>query len=119
MIVLSAVTTATHQSSPFRDIGDTLVNHFFEISYLAIATTTIANTIQANVQGLVTTERAAIIYAMDPVYSAVISHFLLEETLDVQGIIGASLITLAAVSNAIFDFGVGLHTLPSAGVQNR
>jgi drug/metabolite transporter (DMT)-like permease len=45
-----------------------------------------------------------VIYAMDPVYGALFSYWLLGETLNgVQGWVGAGLITVAAATNAFVD----------------
>ena len=72
--------------------------------YLGGVTTALANWIQTKAQRDVTAERASVIYAMDPVYGAIFSYFLLGETLNgVPGWIGAGLITVAAATNALLD----------------
>ena len=48
-------------------------------------------------QRSVPAERAAVIYAMDPVYAAGFAYLLLGETLGPAGIAGAGIITGAAV----------------------
>lgn len=52
---------------------------------------------QALGQRSIPAERAAVIYAMDPVYAAGFAYLLLGETLGPVGILGASIITGAAL----------------------
>lgn len=52
---------------------------------------------QALGQRSVPAERAAVIYAMDPVYAAGFAYLLLGEKLGAAGILGASIITGAAL----------------------
>ena len=52
-----------------------------------------------------TAERASIIYSMDPVYGAIFAYLLLGETLGMYGIYGASIIGVAAATNAFLDLG--------------
>lgn len=73
------------------------------VAYLAFVTTALCNYIQAIGQRGVSAERAAIVFAMDPVYGAIFAWFLLGETFGVQGLIGASCIVVAAVLSAISD----------------
>lgn len=67
------------------------------IAYLAIVTTALTNWMQALGQKSVPAERAAVIYAMDPVYAAGFAYLLLGETLGATGLAGAAIITAAAV----------------------
>lgn len=67
------------------------------IAYLAIVTTALTNWLQVSGQRSVPAERAAIIYAMDPVYAAGFAYLLLGETLGATGLTGAALITGAAL----------------------
>ncbi|CAM9360438.1 unnamed protein product [Ectocarpus sp. 4 AP-2014] len=67
------------------------------IGYLAVVTTALTNWMQAVGQRSVPAERAAIIYAMDPVYAAGFAYLLLGETLGPAGLIGAGIITGAAL----------------------
>ena len=83
----------------------TLVNHPLQMFYLSAITTTIANYIQSKGQKDISAERASIIYAMDPVYGAIVANLLLGEQLGVIGWLGSGLIFAAAATNAIFDFG--------------
>ena len=64
-----------------------------------MVTTALTNWLQALGQRSVPAERAAVIYAMDPVYAAGFAFLLLGETLGTAGIAGASIITGAALWN--------------------
>lgn len=67
------------------------------IGYLAVVTTALTNWLQAVGQRSVPAERAAVIYAMDPVYAAGFAYLLLGETLGPAGLVGAGIITGAAL----------------------
>lgn len=67
------------------------------IAYLAVVTTALTNWLQALGQRSVPAERAAIIYAMDPVYAAGFAYLVLGETLGPTGLAGAATITGAAL----------------------
>lgn len=67
------------------------------ILYLAVVTTALTNWMQALGQRSIPAERAAVIYAMDPVYAAGFAYLLLGETLGPAGIAGAGIITGAAL----------------------
>eukprot|EP00903_Cladosiphon_okamuranus_P008765 g8397.t1 len=67
------------------------------IGYLAVVTTALTNWMQAMGQRSVPAERAAVIYAMDPVYAAGFAYLLLGETLGPAGLVGAGIITGAAL----------------------
>lgn len=67
------------------------------IGYLAVVTTALTNWMQAVGQRSVPAERAAVIYAMDPVYAAGFAYLLLGETLGPAGLVGAGIITGAAL----------------------
>jgi drug/metabolite transporter (DMT)-like permease len=93
----------TSDSSLLQEIFDIALSHPLELIYLSAVTTALANFIQTRAQKDVTAERASVIYAMDPVYGAFFSNLLLGETLTGLGYCGASLITIAAATNAFFD----------------
>lgn len=93
-------------TSTGRDLGDIVqeLKSFLQESapmvvYLAVVATASCNWLQAVGQRSVPAERAALIYAMDGVYAAFFSHWLLGEQLGAQGIAGAGLITAAALLN--------------------
>ncbi|GAX26818.1 hypothetical protein FisN_9Lh087 [Fistulifera solaris] len=91
------------------DVGDSLwrtaTEHGWEIVYLGGVATALTNWIQSKAQKGISAERAAVIYAMDPVYGAFFSSWWLGESLEgLQGWIGAGMITLAAATNALMDF---------------
>lgn len=67
------------------------------IGYLAVVTTALTNWMQALGQQSIPAERAAVIYAMDPVYAAGFAYLLLGESLGPTGLAGAGIITGAAV----------------------
>jgi drug/metabolite transporter (DMT)-like permease len=87
----------------------TMRSHPIELVYLSAVTTALANYIQTRAQRNVSAERASVIYAMDPVYGAVFSFWLLGEQLTGTGVVGAGLITLAAATNAFLDLGKSQH----------
>lgn len=71
--------------------------YLFPIVYLGLATTALSNWLQTLGQRRVSAEKAAVIFALDPVYGAGFAYLLLDETLGVQGWSGALLIIVAAV----------------------
>jgi drug/metabolite transporter (DMT)-like permease len=83
----------------------TLTEHPLQMLYLSAVTTTLANYIQSKGQKDISAERASIIYAMDPVYGALVANLLLGEQLGIIGWVGSGLIFAAAATNAVFDFG--------------
>lgn len=87
----------------------TMRSHPIELVYLSAVTTALANYIQTRAQRNVSAERASVIYAMDPVYGAVFSFWLLGERLTSTGVVGACLITVAAATNAFLDLGKSQH----------
>jgi drug/metabolite transporter (DMT)-like permease len=88
----------------WTEIKKLLQNHLWELIYLGGITTALANYIQTKAQRYISAERASIIYAMDPVYGAFFSYILLGETLNgVTGWMGATLIVIAAATNAFLD----------------
>ena len=70
-----------------------------QIVYLGVVTSAVCNWIQTLGQREVPAEKAALIYALDPVYGAVFARVLLgeSEALGTRGYIGAGLVTSAAV----------------------
>lgn len=84
---------------------DVIQAHPFAIIYLGGVTTALANYIQTKAQRDISAERASVIYAMDPVYGAFFSYIILGETMGTQGYFGAFLISCAAITNAVLDFG--------------
>ncbi|KAK1868650.1 hypothetical protein I4F81_011134 [Pyropia yezoensis] len=69
------------------------------VVYLGLVTTALCNWLQTLAQRSVAAERAAVVYAMDPVYGALFAAALLGERLSPQGLVGAAMITVAAVVN--------------------
>lgn len=84
-------------------VQQVVVREWPNILYLGAVTTALCNWIQTIGQREVPAEKAALIYAMDPVYGAIFARLLLgdSEILGVQGIIGAALVTGAAVISTL------------------
>jgi drug/metabolite transporter (DMT)-like permease len=96
---------STSCSTMTSDLGHVILAHPVELIYLGGVTTALANYIQTIAQRSLTAERASIIYSMDPVYGAIFAYLLLGETLGMYGIYGASIIGVAAATNAFLDLG--------------
>lgn len=88
----------------FQQTVNTITSNPLQLIYLSAVTTAFANYIQSIAQKEVSAERASIFYALDPVYGAAFANVLLGETLGMWGWVGASLIAMAAATNAVFDF---------------
>ena len=69
-----------------------------QLVYLSVVATAFTNWLQTVGQREMPAERAAIIYALDPVWGAAFAYLFIGETLGARGIAGASLITAAAVA---------------------
>lgn len=67
------------------------------VIYLGLVTTALSNYLQTLGQKRIPAERAAVLYALDPVYGAMFAYLLLGESLGPQGIAGAALVTVAAI----------------------
>lgn len=78
-------------------------NAMAAVAYLAFVTTALCNYLQAIGQRGVSAERAAVVFAMDPVYGALFAWLLLGESLGTQGITGALIILFAAVLSGLAD----------------
>ncbi|KAL3822411.1 hypothetical protein ACHAXA_007418 [Cyclostephanos tholiformis] len=104
---ISSVTTVFVQATQqtFQETFSTVSRHILPLIYLSAVTTALANFLQSKAQKHISAERAAVIYAMDPVYGAIFANILLGETLSGLGLVGAALIVLAAAANAVADFG--------------
>jgi drug/metabolite transporter (DMT)-like permease len=93
-------------SATLEQLSSIAKSHPWQLLYLGGVTTTLANYIQSKGQQYVSPERASIFYSLDPVYGAFFSWFLLGENIGgIQSLTGASLITVAAATNAFLDFG--------------
>lgn len=73
------------------------------VTYLAVVTTALCNYLQAIGQKGVSAERAAVVFAMDPVYGALFAWLLLGESFGRQGIAGAIVILAAALVSGFAD----------------
>lgn len=106
--ILSGIWSLETMEDPSQfahQLMDIFTHHPWEVIYLSAVTTALANFIQTKSQKEVTAERASVIYAMDPVYGAFFSNIILGETLTNLGFVGAGMITVAAATNALLDFG--------------
>jgi drug/metabolite transporter (DMT)-like permease len=104
---ISGVNTVFVQATQltFQETFSTVSRHLLPLIYLSAVTTALANFLQSKAQKHISAERAAVIYAMDPVYGAIFANILLGETLGGPGLVGAFLIVLAAAANAVADSG--------------
>jgi len=120
--VLSGVWSVGTMQDPTHfgeQLMDIITSHPLELMYLSSVTTALANYIQTNSQKEVSAERASVIYAMDPVYGAFFSNLILGETLTTLGWVGASMITVAAATNALLDLGSGSDADDGAKNDNK
>ncbi|KAA8498803.1 putative transporter [Porphyridium purpureum] len=69
----------------------------FALLYLGVVATAFTNWAQARGQRVIPADKAALVYAMDPVYAAVFAQLILHESLTVQGFAGGAIITCAAL----------------------
>lgn len=76
-----------------------------QIVYLAVVTTALCNWVQTLGQREVPAEKAALIYALDPVYGAAFARLLLgeAEALGPVGYVGGALVTAAALFSTFFS----------------
>ena len=88
----------------FHQTVNTITANPLQLIYLSAVTTALANYLQSIAQKEISAERASVFYALDPVYGAVFANILLGETLGSWGWVGASLIAVAAATNAVWDF---------------
>jgi drug/metabolite transporter (DMT)-like permease len=104
-IMDTSISTMETIPNIWDNVLHTIKSHPLALVYLSGVTTALANYIQTRAQKNVSAERASVIYAMDPVYGAMFSFWLLGERLTNFGMAGAALITIAAATNALLDLG--------------
>lgn len=104
-IMDTSISTMETIPNIWDNVLHTIKSHPLALVYLSGVTTALANYIQTRAQKNVSAERASVIYAMDPVYGAMFSFWLLGERLTNVGMAGAGLITIAAATNALLDLG--------------
>ena len=97
-------TLAQTLQQTFQQTVNTITANPLQLLYLSAVTTALASYLQSIAQREVSAERASIFYALDPVYGAAFANILLGETLGWWGWVGASLIVIAAATNAVWDF---------------
>ncbi len=69
--------------------------------YLAIFATIITTYVQTRYQKYTTPAKAAVIFTMEPVFSAVLAFFVLNEALNLAGIIGGTLIVVGLLTSEL------------------
>ena len=89
--------TTPQNAHPLEHIFPSSPSALAAVAYLGIITTAVCNYLQTVGQKSVSAERAAVIYAMDPVYGALFAWLVIGENLGIRGITGAFFIVLAAV----------------------
>jgi len=96
--VWAGVESMIHQGGP-NAMQEVVMEDWKQILYLGIICSAFCNWIQTVGQRSVPAEKAALIYAMDPVYGAIFARLLLgqSEALGIQGYIGGIMVTGAAI----------------------
>ncbi len=89
-----------HNTTP--NDWSTLASTMWILAYLAMACSNVATILQLYGQRYVRVEVAAIIYLLEPVFAAILSYITLGEILELNQLIGATLILLAMLI-AILD----------------
>ncbi|MBD2104546.1 DMT family transporter [Leptolyngbya sp. FACHB-261] len=75
--------------------------NFTAVLYLGLIATAIATWVQAVAQRWLSASETALIYALEPVFAAVFSFWLLGESLGVRGLLGAGLVLGATVLSQV------------------
>jgi drug/metabolite transporter (DMT)-like permease len=75
--------------------------HWPSLIYLGLAATAASTWLQTVAQRVVPAPQAAVIFTLEPVFAAILGFIILGERLAFRGIIGASLIILAAVASQL------------------
>ena len=79
-----------------QHLAEALSQHAVQLLYVAIVTTAVAQQLQVFGQRSIRAQDAAIIYALDPVYAATFSYWLLGEQLGARGV-GGTAVVMGAV----------------------
>jgi len=82
---------------------------WFALAISALLSTALAFTIQAWAQQVTTATRAALIYALEPVFAAVFSFWILDERLPTKAIVGAVLILIGILAAELKPIGASRH----------
>lgn len=92
---------------PAAALAQVVADDWAPILYLAVVTTALCNWVQTLGQREVPAEKAALIYALDPVYGAVFARLLLgdAEALGPAGYVGGGLVTAAALFSTLYSAG--------------
>lgn len=92
--VFSIVVLLGHQ------VGHSFLENPFPVIYLGVIATGLCNYLQTLGQRTVPAEKAAIIYSLDPIYSAVFAKLILDEQLGAQGYLGGLAIVVGVLISA-------------------
>eukprot|EP00741_Cyanophora_paradoxa_P006617 tig00001027_g6402.t1 len=96
-VALSAGYVAAMEGVPNLADVEGLWDQAAPIAFLGLVVTALSNFIQTVGQRYVSAEKASLIFALDPVYGAVFSYFILGETLGPRGLAGSALVVGAAI----------------------
>jgi drug/metabolite transporter (DMT)-like permease len=78
-------------------------NLIFALAYTAILATLLTTYLQTRYQRDTTPTRAAIIFALEPLFSAVLAYFILAELLGTIGIIGGAILIIGLITSELSD----------------
>lgn len=101
------LTSSSSSGPPGAALMQVAADDWAPILYLAVVTTALCNWAQTLGQREVPAERAALIYALDPLYGAVFARLLLgdAEALGPAGYVGGGLVTAAALFSTLYSAG--------------
>jgi len=103
MAVIAAVWIgATSAASPvLASLPARVGKHWLALTYLGLVATAAMLVLQARAQRHVSADKAAVIYAMEPVFAALFAWALLGEFMGWRGIVGGGLVVVAMVASEI------------------
>ncbi len=99
VMVLSFIFAGGFESIRFNPTGNLL----FGLAYTAILATVINTYLQTEYQRYTTPTRAAIIFTLEPVFTAVLAFLVLHEILGMQGVIGGAIIVGGLIVSELSD----------------
>lgn len=99
VMVLSFLFALSFETIQFNVSG----NLIFALAYTALLATVLNTYLHTEYQRFSTPTRAAIIFTLEPVFSAILAYIVLQEVLGVQGIIGGALIVSGLIVSELSD----------------
>jgi drug/metabolite transporter (DMT)-like permease len=78
-------------------------NLVFALAYTAILATLLTTYLQTRYQRETTPTRAAIIFSLEPVFSAILAYFVLSEVIGKIGVVGGAIIVLGLITSEASD----------------